>query len=185
MGELLPLLAIDEEFHSVHAVKLRQCLHDGGHHVAFGSGVRKAQNLLAQINTGKSFGNIQIKGGILRQHGAQTQPGGVHVVLRGLHHHLQRCLGDAVLIGHIAHHRHQIAVVILIVHHGGHGLLRFTGGSVHSHLRAGGGRGRGLRGRRRLDLRSGLPAAPKRPYAGQRHGNDQQDQRQQIQISLA
>ena len=118
------VLTIDEEMNVLYGVKLRERPDDGGAHIFFLLFILRVQNLCAHVYAGVSAGNIEVKRRPFRHDGDKSQPRGVHVVSRVLHHQLQRGLRDAVLTHDAALHGHQIAVSVLVIDNGFSGIRR-------------------------------------------------------------
>ena len=143
VGELAALLAVKLQRHLIHRGKAGERVGDGVHHQAFLPGVNAVERLLADVDVGAPFADVDIKGGAFRNDRAQAQPCSLHVVFRILDHQRKRGLGDAVGLGHLARHGHQIAVTVLIEYHGGYrvllsdGLLDGNRRLLHQHLRGG------------------------------------------------
>ena len=124
MCERSAVLTIDEEMNVLYGVKLRERPDDGGAHIFFLLFILRVQNLRAHVYAGVSAGNIEVKRRPFRHDGDKSQPRGVHVVSRILHHQLQRGLRDAILTHDAALHGHQIAVSVLIIDNGFSGIRR-------------------------------------------------------------
>ena len=115
--ERFHFLPAHQETHRLNGGKLGKRLHHGVHHHGFRRRVGKVEHFLGQIDARHPIAHhVQIHGHVFRQHRAQAQPRGFHIVIRALHHQGKRRLGDAVRFRNRAHHGHEIAAVVLIIY---------------------------------------------------------------------